>query len=169
MKIIWPVVGMLVTLSILALPIAFWLIRRSALKQEPLTDGGALEFPITRGMRFLIDSVVIALIGFSVLILGTALIQGEGWYAVFMPLAVLLAILMATPGAVVLDHAGIRQHRWLLGDKTIAWNEIAWMRHGWRTGAIYVKSKNGGAQLRSPLSTLADLTLNGRLGNMLKS
>src|SRR6266496_2646169 len=75
MKIIWPVVGMLVTLSILALPIAFWLIRRSALKQEPLTDGGALEFPITRGMPFLIDSVVIALIGFSVLILGTALIS----------------------------------------------------------------------------------------------
>jgi hypothetical protein len=96
-------------------------------------------------MRFLIGSVVIALIGFSALVLGTALVQGfEGWYAVFIPLAVLLAILTATPGKVVLDHDGIRQHRWLFRDKTIAWHEIAWMRRGWRTGTVYVKSKDGG-------------------------
>jgi hypothetical protein len=154
---------MFIPLLLMALPVAFWLIKRSAEKQEPVSDGATLEFPLTRGMRFLIGSVVIALIGFSALVLGTALVQGfEGWYAVFIPLAVLLAILTATPGKVVLDHDGIRQHRWLFRDKTIAWHEIARGGADGEPGPFTSRARMAAVQFHFPLCTLAGLTLNSR-------
>jgi uncharacterized Tic20 family protein len=141
---VWRFVGLLIPVAIVVLPISFFLIKRSAQKRGPQQDGSALRFSIAPGMRFLIVSVVVALSVFSILTFAMGLIQGEGWYGVFIPLAVLLAIIMAIPRAVVLNDDGIRQHRWLLGSKEIAWNEIAWMRRGWRTGTTYVKSKKGG-------------------------
>jgi hypothetical protein len=87
---------------------------------------------------------LLALGAFIVLVLAVSVNKGEGWYGVFIPLTVLGAILLAKPRPVVLDHNGIRQRRWLRGDREIAWDEIAWMRRGQNTGATYVKSKNGG-------------------------
>jgi hypothetical protein len=141
---------MLIPVSIVALPIAFWLIKRSALKQKPLANGNTLEFALAQGMRFLLGSVVVALTAFSVLIFVSGLVAGEGWYAAFIPLAVLVVIQMATPRTVMLDHDGLRQRRWFLGDRKIAWNEIAWMKRGWRTDTTYVKSKNGGRPISFP-------------------
>jgi len=146
---VWRLVGLI---AVAALPMLFFLIKRSAHMHEPEEDSTALRFRIAPGMRFLIQMVVIALSAFTVLVFVIGLIQGESWYGVFIPLAVLLAILLATPRAVVLDHEGIRQRRLLFSDKKIAWNEIAWIRHGWRTGTTYVKSKNGGRPVSfSPL------------------
>ena len=65
-------------------------------------------------------------------------------YAALIPVSVLVAILLAEPRTVLINHEGIRQHRWLRRDRVIAWNEIAWMRRGRNTGTIYVKSRNGG-------------------------
>jgi hypothetical protein len=141
---------MLMPVSIVALPIAFWLIKRSALKQKPLANGDALEFALAPGMRYLLGSVIVALAAFSVLIFVSGLVAGEGWYAALIPLAVLVAIQMVTPRTVILDHDGIRQRRWLLGDKKITWDEIAWMKRGWRTDTTYVKSKKGGRPIVFP-------------------
>jgi hypothetical protein len=150
MRIVWPLVGMIIPLSLLALPVAFWLIKRSAVTRKPLTNAGALEFALAPGMRYLLGSVIVGLTAFSVLIFVYGMINGEGWYGVFIPLAVLVALLIATPGTVVLDQDGIRQRRRLLGDRKIAWDEVAWMKRGWRTDTTYVKSKKGGRPISFP-------------------
>ena len=68
--------------------------------------------------------------------------------SILMSLAVLAAIVIATPKTIVLDQNGIRQRHFLGGERSIAWDDIAWVRRGWRTGTIYVKSKNGGLPVR---------------------
>jgi len=149
---IWQFLGILLLVSPVALAISFFLIKRSGRKQEPRQEGAALEFAPAPGMQFLLGLVVIFLIAFTILVLAMALTTGEGWYAALIPLAVLVAILLAKPRPVTLDHNGIRQHRWLRQDREIAWDEIAWMKRGWRTGVTYVKSKNGGRPISfSPL------------------
>jgi hypothetical protein len=73
-------------------------------------------------------------------------------YAALIPISVLVAILLAEPRTVLINDEGIRQHRWLRGDRVIPWNEIAWMRRGRNTGTTYVKSRNGGRPVSfSPL------------------
>jgi uncharacterized Tic20 family protein len=147
----WAFVGLLIPLtSFVFLPLLFFLIKRAAGRHGPQQDGPVLRFDIAPGMRALISSVIVALISFSVLVLALAPKHGGGWYAVFIPLAVLLAILLCTPGTVLLDDDGIRQRRLLLSDKKIAWNEIAWMKRGWRTGTAYVKGNNGGRPISFP-------------------
>jgi hypothetical protein len=95
-------------------------------------------------MRLLLGLVLFLLTAFTVLVLIVALSQSGAWYAVFIPLSVLAAILLAKPRPVALDHNGIRQKRWLREDREIVLTEIAWMERGWRTGTTYVRSKNGG-------------------------
>jgi len=95
-------------------------------------------------MRFLFGLVVVLLAAFSVLVLAVTVARGEGLYAVLIPLVVLLAILLARPRPVVLDHDGVRQYRWLRADREIAWNDISWMKRGRNTGVTYVRSKKGG-------------------------
>jgi uncharacterized Tic20 family protein len=143
MRIIWPIVRMLIPLSILALPVAFWLIKRSASKQEPFIHGAVLEFPLTRGMRFLIGFVLALLLAFTVLILFALISSGGSPFAVLIPLAVLLAITIATPAAVVVDDTGIRQRRWPLAERQTAWTEVATVTRGANTGRIFVWSTNG--------------------------
>ena len=145
--------GLLVGFS----PIVFFMclfswLRRSARKQEPRQEGSATEFPVASGMRFLFSLVAVLLAAFSVLVLAVALARGEGIYAVLIPLVVVLAILLARPRPVVLDHDGVRQHRWLRPDRAIAWNDIASMKRGRNTGLTYVRSKKGGRPISfSPL------------------
>ena len=149
---IWRFLGTLLLVSPVALALSFFLIKRSARKQQPRQEGAALEFVPASGTKFLFRLVLILLIAFTILVLAMALSKGEGWYAVLIPLAVLVAILLAEPKPVVVDHNGIRQRRWLRQDREIAWDEIAWMKRGWRTGVTYVKSKNGGRPISfSPL------------------
>lgn len=128
-------------------------LRRSAKRIHPRQDGGALEFFVAPGMRILIRSVLFSLIAFTALYFATSLFRGgEGWYAIFIPLTVLLAILLAIPRTVTLDSNGIRQRRWVRADREILWTEIAWMRRGVNTGTTYIKSKHGGRPVSfSPL------------------
>ncbi len=130
----------------------FWWLRRSARRHGPKQQGSALEFSLVSGMRFLLGTVLILLAAFTITILIVAVSQEEGRYAALIPLAVLLALLSVTPQTVKLDHDGIRQRRWFRADRTIAWSEVAWIKRGRRTGATYVKSKNGGRPISfSPL------------------
>lgn len=129
-----------------------WL-RRSAKKLQPREAGSSIEFDLSPRMRILIRVVLLSLVLFSVLVFWTSLSQGgEGWYAVFIPLTVLLAILLTTPRTVVVDGARIRQRRLIRTDREIAWNEIARMRRGVNSGTTYVKSKTGGRPI--PFSPL---------------
>ena len=103
-------------------------------------------------MRLLIGVVLGLVVAFTVLALVEISRKGGNLLALLIPLCVLAAIILATPHAVMADHNGIRQRRWLFGDRVIAWNEIAWMRRGTNTGATYVKSRNGGRPISfSPL------------------
>jgi uncharacterized Tic20 family protein len=130
----------------------FWWLRRSARKHKPKEENGVLEFTLAPGMRILISIVVVALLGFSALAWVASLSQGGVWYVVLIPLSVLAAILLAWPRTVVLDHNGIRQRLWLMGDREVGWSDIAWMKRGRRTEATYVKSKQGGRPISfSPL------------------
>jgi hypothetical protein len=130
---------------IIAFMLLFNWLRRSAKKLHPREDGAALEFFLAPGMCILVNLVLFSLGAFTTLVLMAGLSQGgDGWYAAFFPLGVFLAILLVKPRAVVVDQHGIRQHRWIRGDREIAWNEIAWMKRGVNSGTTYVKSKNGG-------------------------
>lgn len=149
---IWQFLGILLLVSPVILAISFFLIRRSASKQEARQEGSALIFCPALGIRFLLWLVSILLIAFALLVLSVTLSQGEGWYGVFVPLAVLVTIFLAKPRAVVLDHKGLRQLTWFHGNREIAWSDIAWMRRGWRTGTTYVRNIKGGRPISfSPL------------------
>ena len=150
---IWQFLGILLLVSPVILAISFFLIRRSAFKREPQQEGSTLIFCPAPGIRFLLWLVSTLLIAFSLLVLAVTLSRGgEGWYGVFIPLIVLVAIFLAKPRAVVLDHRGLRQPRWFKGNREIAWSEIAWMRRGWKTGTTYVRNIHGGRPISfSPL------------------
>ena len=130
----------------------FWWIRRSARKLGPREDGTSIEFSLAPRMLVLVEIVMVSLVAFTALTVWETVRKGEGLYAALIPLSVLVAILLAEPRTVLINHEGIRQHLWLRGDRVIAWNEIGWMRRGRNTGTTYVKSRNGGRAISfSPL------------------
>ena len=129
-----------------------WWIRRSTKGLRPREDGTYVEFSLAPRMHVLIEIVTVSLVAFSALTVWETVRKGEGSYAALIPVSVLVAILLAEPRTVLIDHDGIRQHRWLRGDRVISWNEIAWMKRGRNTGTTYVKSRNGGRPVSfSPL------------------
>jgi hypothetical protein len=130
----------------------FWWIRHSTRRLRPRQNGSSVEFLLTPRMHVLIEIVTVSLVAFTALTVWETVRKGEGLYAALIPVAVLVAILLAEPRTVLIDHEGIRQHRWLRGDRVISWNEIAWMKRGRNTGTTYVKSRNGGRPVSfSPL------------------
>jgi len=122
----------------------FWWIRRSTRKVRPRENGTSVEFSLAPPMHVLIEIVTVSLVAFTALTVWETVRKGEGLYAALIPVSVLVAIFLAEPRTVLVNHEGIRQHRWLRGDRVIAWNEIAWMRRGRNTGTTYVKNRNGG-------------------------
>jgi len=154
MKVIAEIVVAILLRALFVLPflLLFWWLRRSAKKLQPREQASAVEFFLAPRMRILIGIVLGLLVAFTVLVLVEIARKGGNLYESLIPLCVLAAIILATPHAVVADHNGIRQRRWLLGDRVIAWDEIAWMRRGPNTGATYIKSRNGGRPISfSPL------------------
>ena len=130
----------------------FWWIRRSAKKARPREDGTTIEFSLAPRMLVLIEIVIVSLAAFTALTVWEAVRKGEGLYAPLIPLSVLAAILLAKPSTVWTDPDGIRQQRWLCGNRFIAWDEIACMKRGRNTGTTYVRSRNGGRPVSfSPL------------------
>ncbi|MFZ0814406.1 MAG: hypothetical protein WAM78_02745 [Candidatus Sulfotelmatobacter sp.] len=130
----------------------FWWIRRSARKLQPHENSTSIEFSLAPRMLVLIEIVIVLLVAFTALVVFETIRNGEGFYAVLIPLLVLIAILLAKPRPVLTDHEGIHQRRWLRQDRVIAWNEIAWVKRGRNTGTTYVKSRNGGRPVSfSPL------------------
>ncbi|MGB9199420.1 MAG: hypothetical protein WCB53_21025 [Terriglobales bacterium] len=69
-------------------------------------------------------------------------------YALLIPLTVFALILLVSPVPVIVDRNGIRQSRWFLPDKEIAWKDIASVAYGENTGTTYVRSLNGGPKIR---------------------
>jgi len=63
-----------------------------------------------------------------------------GSLAVLIPLAVIAAILLAIPRAVILDEAGIMQRRLLFANRQTAWPEVATVARDARTGRTFVWS-----------------------------
>lgn len=138
-------------LAVVPFVLLFWWLRRSAGKECPRENGRTLEFSLSPRFRVLLRIVTLALTAFSFLLLTYTLHSG-GLYAVLIPVFVLIAILVASPGQVTLDDSGIRQHRRFGVDREIGWAEIASIKRGPRTGATYVKSKGGGRPISfSPL------------------
>jgi hypothetical protein len=153
MKILGEFFALLVGfLPIILFMLLFNWLRRSAKKLHPRPDGSSLEFFVAPGMRILLRLVLFLLAAFTILVLVAIRSEGGSFYAILIPLSVLVAILLAMPRTVTVDGRGIRQHRWIRKDREIAWHEIAWMRRGFNTGVTYVKSKNGGRPVSfSPL------------------
>ena len=99
----------------------FWWIRRSTRKLRPRENGTSVEFSLTPRMHVLIEIVTVSLVAFTVLTLWGTVRKGGEVYAALIPISVLVAILLAEPRTVLIDHEGIRQTRWLRGDRIIAW------------------------------------------------
>ncbi len=99
-------------------------------------------------MQFLVRLVLVLLAAFTILVT-VAMRNEEGtFYALLIPLSVFTLILLTNPMPVVLDQNGIRQQRWLLREKEIAWKDIASVAWGSNTATTYVCSKDGGAKIR---------------------
>lgn len=146
MKVIGEIVGAVLLRALFVAPFAllFWWIRKASKKLQPREQDSSVEFFLAPRMHILIGLVLGLLVAFTVLTLVEIVRKGGSLYAALIPVFVLAAIILATPHAVMTDHNGIRQRRWFLGDRVIAWDEVAWMRRGPNTGATYVKSRNGG-------------------------
>jgi hypothetical protein len=130
----------------------FWWVRRSARKLHPRENGVSVEFSLAPRMLALVEIVIVSLVAFTALTLWETIRKREGLYAALIPISVLVAILLAKPRTVRTDDEGIHQRKWLRGDRSIPWDEIAWMKRGRNTGTTYVKSRNGGRAVRfSPL------------------
>src|ERR1051326_2665548 len=91
----------------------FWWIRRSARKLGPREDGTSIEFSLAPRMLVLVEIVMVSLVAFTALTVWETVRKGEGLYAALIPRSVLVAILLAEPRTVLINHEGIRQHLWL--------------------------------------------------------
>lgn len=145
---IYQMLGILLLISPFALAIIFFLSRRAARTQSPREEGGVLEFFVTSSMRLLVVLVLALLLAFTVLVAVTAMRQKEGLYALLIPITVFVLTLLLKPVPVRVDQNGIRQSRWFLPDKEIAWKDIASVAHGSNTGTTYIRSKKGGPKIR---------------------
>jgi hypothetical protein len=125
-------------------------IKRSALRQQPREEGLVLEFFPAGAMQFLVRLTLVLLAAFTAFVFAYALVRKEdaGLYAPPIPMFVFVLIVLAKPVAVVIDQDGIRQGRWFRSDKQIAWNDVATVELGPKTGTTYVRSKNGGPKIR---------------------
>ena len=123
-------------------------VKRSALRLGPREIGTSLEFFPAPRMQRLVRMVLVLLLSFSILVGVASLKAGEGLYASLIPLVVFFLILLVRPVPVVVDQDGIRQSRWLLPDKVIAWKDVESVAYGRNTGTTYVLSRNGGPKIR---------------------
>ena len=139
---LWVSVGMLIPLSIVGLPIVFWLIRRSSNHGEPFRSGNTIKFRVSGPAKFLIAFVLLLLIAFTVFI-GTALLNSGGnLVAILIPIAVTIAIVLALPTAIVVDDTGIRQRR-LFRDRHTSWADISTVTRHSNRGRTIVRSNDG--------------------------
>lgn len=86
----------------------FWWIRRSTRKLRPCENGASVEFSLAPRMHVLIEIVTVSLVAFTALTVWEAAREGEGLYAALIPVSVLVAILLAEPRTVLINHDGIR-------------------------------------------------------------
>lgn len=140
MRLVWASLGMLIPISLLALPIVFWLVKRSARNTEPVRNGPAFEFALGRGMVLLLRLVELLLAAFTVLVFVAIVSRGGSPLAIFIPLVILAAILFATPRPVILNDDGLRQSRWPLAERQTPWSEVATVSRDPRTGKTLVWS-----------------------------
>lgn len=126
----------------------FGSIKRSAKEKQPRQEGSASEFFPIPGMQLVVRIVLTLLMAFAALVGINSNRKDGGLYAPLIPLTVFVLILLVRPVSVFIDQNGIRQRRWFLPDKEIAWHDIASVAHGPNTGTTYVWSKKGGAKIR---------------------
>jgi hypothetical protein len=123
-------------------------IKRSAKQKQPRQEGSAFEFfPVPR-MQIVVRIVLTLLMAFAALVGITSHREDGGLFAPLIPLTVFVLILLVRPVSVFIDQNGIRQPRWFLSDKEIAWHDVASVAYGPKTRTIYVRSKKGGAKIR---------------------
>jgi hypothetical protein len=140
--------GIILLLAPIVLAALFWHSRRAARRQTTREDGATIEFFVTSGMRLMVTLVLTALFAFTILLLGTVRRNDGRVYALLIPLTVFVVILLLRPVPVSADRNGIRQGRWFLPDKEIAWEDIASVDYGQNTGTTYVRSRRGGPKIR---------------------
>ena len=145
---IFQLLGIVLLLSPIVLAALFWRSRRAARRQTPREDGATIEFFVTSGMRLMVTLVLTALLAFTILIAGAVRVDNGSVYALLIPLTVFVLILLVRPVPVVTDRNGLRQSRWFLPDKKIAWEDIASVDYGRNTGTTYVRSRRGGPKIR---------------------
>jgi uncharacterized Tic20 family protein len=133
---------------IVVLPVLFWWSRRTARKQMPRENGDTIEFYVTSSMRLMVRVLLFCLLAFIALMAGAGPRELGTAYALLIPFTVFGLILLVLPVPVVVDGNGIRQGRWFLPEKEIAWEDIASVAYGKNIGTTYVRSRNGGPKIR---------------------
>jgi hypothetical protein len=136
---------------VVGLALFFSRVKRSARRLQPRENGSDLEFYPVPAMDFLVKLILVLLAAFTaftaVMVPSSGSSLGGSLAAPLIPLSVFAAILMTRPTQVVLDQRGIRQQRWFTRAE-IAWNDIASVAVGQRTGTTYVSSKKGAPKIR---------------------
>ncbi|MGA9354703.1 MAG: hypothetical protein WBV46_13510 [Terriglobales bacterium] len=114
----------------------------------PRENGDTIEFYVTSSMRLMVRVVLFCLLAFIALMAGAGDRDLETVYALLIPFTVFGLILLVSPVPVIVDGNGIRQARWFLPEKEIAWKDVASVAYGQNTGTTYVRSRNGGPRMR---------------------
>jgi hypothetical protein len=146
----------------------FSLVKRSARRQSAVQNGSEIVFPPCWQMR----SVVLFIVaGYGLLLfglLGSRPNPADPWY--LRPIlasivgALPVAILLALPGRVVIDSAGIRQRYWWRPERYIPWNDFASVIHDRTDGSTIVYGK-----FESPITFSPYLVDQSRFDNEVKA
>jgi hypothetical protein len=106
----------------------FSLVKRSANRQAAQQNESELIFRLCWQIRVAAVFVVVGLGGFLVFVMLSPPIAGDPWY--LRPIlvsfigAIPASLLLALPGHVVTDFAGIRQRYWWRSEKRLAWTDV---------------------------------------------
>jgi hypothetical protein len=98
---------------------------------------------MARGPKLLIAFVLIILVVFTIVVFAASFTPGASPVAVIIPVAVLLAIGLAMPHAVVLDDTGLNQRRLFLPDRHTRWSDVSVVARDTNTGRTLVWSNDG--------------------------
>ncbi len=123
----------------------FALVKRSARRQSAVQNGSEIVFPscwqIKAVALFIVAGYGLILFG----LLSSRSNPGDPWYLRPILISILsalpAAILLALPGRVVIDSAGVRQRYWWRREKHIPWSDFASVIHDRNDGSTIVYGK----------------------------
>jgi len=111
----------------------FSLVQRSAIRQRAQENGIDVTFRLCWQIRLTVAFIVVSFGSVLLVVLTAPPIDRDPWYLrpiiVSFITGIPIGILLALPGRVITDSAGIRQQRWWRSEKHMPWSDVVSVNH----------------------------------------